>query len=55
MTCAVDHECFELMGDHIVLFAKRLESDRKCVFVAPSGPALGYQSVVVLRPIVVVV
>ena len=52
---AINQQCSELMRNHVVLFAERLESDRKCILVAPSGPTLGYHRVVVLGPIVVVV
>ena len=52
---SVDHESFELMRNHVVFFIECFESGGECVFVAPACPSLGYQCIVMLGSVVIVV
>lgn len=52
---AVDKEGFQFVRDHVVVLAERLQGYGEGVLVAPAGPALSYEGIIVLRPVIVVV
>lgn len=51
----IDEKSLELVRDHIIFFMERFQGRREGIFVPPASPALGYERVIILRPVIIVV